>query len=291
MSFNYKSHWATYKSLTVASNTVLSRPPLSLRLCYEAVRGHGGAGGINHRGLRHSRSEQDLAATGAAWHSEAERDNPSALAALPLEPRDPCWQQQHLLQPGPPAQPVRLTAHRAALYHHQKWRQRRSFSTAHRAGRFRRGRAGGGEAVASPRRGPGCGHGHGGRRCQCPAAARPARLRGGVLALLAGARGLRRLTVLRHRRCGRGLRGGGRRVRVEMRVSGAALGVCKSVRGFPFSLRRVCLAQRLFPVAGWGWVPEQLPSPGPPLDRLRPCQRSANFIWSRVNIVVEAYTT
>lgn len=244
------------------NNTVLSRPPLSLRLCYEEVRGHGGATEASGTAGQ-SRTRQPL---GGAWHSEAERDNPSALAALPLEPRDPWRQQRHLLQPGPPAQPATLTAHHAALYHHQKWRQGRSFSTAHRAGRFRRGRARGGEAVASPRRGlgrgPGCGHGHGGRRCRCPAAARAAWLRGGVLALLAGARGLRRLTVLRHRRCGRGLRGGGRRVRIEMRVSGAAVGVCKKGIYFPFRCAGFALHSACSPWPGGGGCRSSCPARG-----------------------------
>lgn len=76
--------------------------------------------------------------------------------------------------------------------------------TARRAGAS----AGAGGAAAPPRLGggPGGGHGHGGGRGR-PAAARAARVRGGVLAILPGARGLRRRAVLRHGRCG-GRRGG-----------------------------------------------------------------------------------
>lgn len=69
-------------------------------------------------------------------------------------------------------------------------------ASAWRAGRFRRGLARYGAALPPPNFGRG--HGHGGRWRS--AAAGAARLRGGVLALLAGARGLCRRAVLRHRR-------------------------------------------------------------------------------------------
>lgn len=90
-----------------------------------------------------------------------------------------------------------------------KWRRRR-LGTARRAERFRRGPAGCGAAAPGRGRGRGHGHGRGWRcrwRCRRSAAAGAARLRGRVLALLAGPRRLRRRAVLRHRRCGAG-RGG-----------------------------------------------------------------------------------
>lgn len=163
---------------------------LSLQLSPKAIRGQNCNGEVSYRGPRPppplwSVTEGPISHGRRGQPPRASSKSPISQAGRSLK------QQCDPLQPGPPLAIPKDGGAGAAC-------------SAPPCGR---GASGGAVSAAGLRGGPAGDHGYGGWCCF--AAAGVARLRGGVLTLLARTRGLRRRAVLRHRRCRRGFRGGG----------------------------------------------------------------------------------